>query len=159
MIHSKICPICGKAFETTHKLYLYCSPECRTEARRGQDRERKKGQTARKAAERNAARLEERNRRKADGQEALRISQEDFAKRCREGDPAALMLREQAAHGITGERYWKLYAQAARNEAETGGDHAIATVNGFSVFSDTFAEDVTRSIKTGAQVIKGTIYR
>jgi hypothetical protein len=159
MEYSLICPICGKKFSTTHKLYLYCSPECRAEARRKQDRERKREKTAQRAAERKAASLEAHNRRKADGDEALRKSQEDFEKRCRAGDPAALLIKEQTAHGITGERYWKLYAQAARNEAEAGGNRASATVNGFSVFSDTFAEDVARSIRNGAQVVKGTIFR
>lgn len=109
LIHRKKCPVCGRTFETNNKLYLYCSQDCRAEARRKQDRMRKKQQTAKNAVKRTAARLEIQNKRTAEAEAELLKAKQDFEKRCSAGDIHALLIREKSVNGITGRKYWELF--------------------------------------------------
>ena len=77
----------------------------------------------------------------------------DFERRCAEGDPHALMLREKGQHGTHSRRYWDLFAECAIDEAEAIGRTSRTTVNGISVYEDDFAGLVMESIRERRQII------
>ena len=62
----------------------------------------------------------------------------DFERRCAEGDPHALMLREKGQNGTLSRRYWELFAECSIEEAEAIGRTSRTTVNGISVYDDDF---------------------
>ena len=141
------CPICGKSFTAYRVLNRYCSEECRQNARREQDRNRKKELRAQRSEQRNAERKEA-DRKRAEQIEARnRQAKEDFENRCKEGDLSALLIREKAAGGNSTLRYWELFAKAEIQDAEDAGTVADILVNGVSVYEDGFAEKVMQSIK------------
>lgn len=145
--YSYTCPICGKSFTAHRVLNRYCSEECRLNARRAQDRNRKKEIRMQRSEQRNAERKEV-DRKRAEQIEARRRQvKEDFARRCESGNPRALMLREKGTNGNSTLKYWELYAQAAIQDAEDAGTVADILVNGVSVYEDGFAEKVMQSIK------------
>ena len=73
--------------------------------------------------------------------------QDNFDIRCASGDIHALLIREKATGGNCSRRYWELFALVSIEEAESSGVSSRVTVNGHSVYEDTFAEDVVKSIK------------
>ena len=79
--------------------------------------------------------------------------QDNFDIRCASGDIHALLIREKATGGNCSRRYWELFALVSIEEAESSGVSSRVTVNGHSVYEDTFAENVMESIKQ-----RGLIY-
>ena len=77
----------------------------------------------------------------------LQLSRESFDRRCAAGDAHALILREKASGGNCSPRYWELFARLSIEDAESSGTTSRVLVNGHSVYEDTFAEDVVKSIK------------
>lgn len=147
MEYKKKCPVCGRHFITNRGLNLYCSPECQTAARRKRDREYKRAKRATGTAERRRIQ-EERARVRTERADAMRKAvQDDFARRCAAGDAHALILREKASGGNCSPRYWELFARLSIEDAESSGMTSRVLVNGHSVYEDTFAEDVVKSIK------------
>ena len=145
--YSYTCPICGKSFTAHRVLNRYCSEECRRDARRERDRNRKKELRAQRSEQRNSERADA-DRKKAEQIEARRRQvKEDFARRCEDGDPRALMLREKGTNGNSTLKYWELFAQAAIQDAEDAGTVSDILINGVSVYEDGFAERVMQSIK------------
>ena len=147
MKYKKKCPVCGRHFITNRELNLYCSPECQTAARRKRDRDYKRKKRAAGTAERRQDREERAQVRKEKVDARLRSVREDFARRCEAGDVRALLIREKATNGNKSCRYWELFARASIEEAERSGTTSRTTVNGYSVYSDTFADDVMDSIR------------
>lgn len=157
--YSYICPICGKSFTAHRVLNRYCSEECRRNARREQDRNRKKEVRVQRSEQRSAERADA-DRKKAEQIEARRRQvKEDFARRCEEGDPAALMFREKATNGNSTLKYWELFAESAVQNAEDAGTVSEILVNGVSVYEDGFAEKVMQSIKESGCIYTRTASR
>lgn len=145
--YSYICPICGKSFTAHRVLNRYCSEECRLNARRAQDRNRKKEIRMQRSEQRNAERADADRKRAEQLEVRSRQVKEDFARRCEDGDLSALLIREKAAGGNSTLRYWELFAQSAIQNAEDAGTVSEILVNGVSVYEDGFAEKVVQSIK------------
>ena len=74
-------------------------------------------------------------------------------RRCKAGDPHALMIREKAQNGNRSRRYWELFAKCEIDWAERAGTVSRLLVNGYSVYSDTFAEDVMESIQAHGPIV------
>ena len=151
MEYVKVCPVCGKTFKTGNELYTYCGPECRVTARRKREREYRRAERASARPETVSeafvrARSEETERR-------AQKSREDFERRCKAGDPHALMIREKAQNGNRSRRYWELFAKCEIDEAEVIGRTSRTTVNGISVYEDDFAGLVMESIRERRQII------
>ena len=145
--YSYTCPICGKSFTAYRVLNRYCSEECRRNARREQDRNRKKEIRMQRSEQRNAERADA-DRKRAEQFEARRRQvKEDFERRYESGDPRALMIREKGTNGNSTLKYWELFAQAAIQDAEDAGTVSDILINGVSVYEDGFAEKVMQSIK------------
>jgi len=145
--YSYTCPICGKSFTAHRVLNRYCSEECRQNARREQDRNRKKEIRIQRSEQRNAERKEADRKRAEQLEVRSRQVKEDFARRCESGDPAALKLREKGTNGNSTLKYWELFAKAEIQAAEDSGEVSRTIVNGISVYEDGFAEKVMQSIK------------
>lgn len=114
---------------------------------------RKKQQTAKNAVKRTAARLEIQNKRTAEAEAELLKAKQDFEKRCSAGDIHALLIREKSVNGITGRKYWELFQTCVIEEAETSGIITETFVNGISVYSDLFADDVVQSIRETGHIV------
>lgn len=154
--YSYTCPICGKSFTAYRVLNRYCSEECRRNARRAQDRNRKKELRAQRSEQRNAERKEA-DRKKTEQIEARRKQvKEDFERRCEDGDPAALMIREKGANGNSTLKYWELFAAVTIQDAEDAGTVSGTLVNGVSVYEDDFPEKVMQSIKESGHIYTRT---
>ena len=153
MKFKKICPVCGRSFETNNELYQYCGPECRRSARRAWDRERKRKERESASIRRRVAREPFEQARRAEAEERSARSREDFERRCAEGDPHALLIREKGEHGTHSHRYWELFAECSIEEAETARKTSRTTVNGISVYEDDFAGLVMESIRERGQII------
>ena len=147
MEYKKKCPVCGRRFTTNRELNLYCSPDCQTAARRKRDREYKRAKRATGTAERMRAQEESARVRTERFNSRLQLSRESFDRRCAAGDAHALILREKASGGNCSPRYWELFARLSIEDAESSGTTSRVLVNGHSVYEDTFAEDVVKSIK------------
>ena len=147
MKYRKKCPVCGRRFTTNRELNLYCSPDCQTAARRKRDREYKRAKRATGTAERMRAQEESARVRTERFNSRLQLSRESFGRRCAAGDAHALILREKASGGNCSPRYWELFARLSIEDAESSGMTSRVLVNGHSVYEDTFAEDVVKSIK------------
>lgn len=147
MEYKKKCPICGRLFTTNRETNLYCGPDCQVAARRKRDREHKRLTRAAGAAERKKA-LEDRAQvRTEKANSRKQRARDSFFLRCAAGDAHALILREKASGGNCSPRYWELFARLSIEDAESSGMTSRAIVNGHSVYEDTFAEDVVKSIK------------
>ena len=153
MQYMRKCRICGKSFTTTNSLYIYCSPDCRADARRQRNREHMRESRAKASTERAQARADRDRERSAEVEERATKARADFERRCAEGDPHALMLREQGQHGKVTKEYWRLFKQCCIEEAEAARKASKTTVNGFSVYNDCFEDLVLESIKAGAAII------
>lgn len=154
--YSYTCPICGKSFTAHRILNRYCSEECRQNARRAQDRNRKKEIRTQRSEQRNAERADADRKRAEQLEVRSRQVKEDFVRRCEDGDLSALLIREKAAGGNSTLRYWELFAQSAIQDAEDAGTVADILVNGVSVYEDGFAEKVMQSIKESGCVYTRT---
>lgn len=152
MEYRKKCPVCGRDFTTNRELNMYCGPECRTAARRKRDREYKRTKRAAGAAARRQDREESSQARKERVDARSRAARDDFDRRCAAGDAHALILREKASGGNCSPRYWELFARLSIEDAESSGTTSRVLVNGHSVYEDTFAEDVAKSIKERGHV-------
>ena len=153
MQYMRKCRICGKSFTTTNSLYIYCSPDCRADARRQRNREHMRESRAKASTERAQARADRDRERSAEVEERATKARADFERRCAEGDPHALMLLEKGQHGTLSRRYWELFAECSIDLAERAGTVSRLLVNGYSIYSDTFAEDVMESIRERKQII------
>ena len=147
MKYKKKCPVCGRHFITNRELNLYCSPECQADARRKRDRDYKRVKRAAGAAARRQCQEESAQVRKERVDARRQIVRDDFSRRCAAGDVQALMIREKATNGNQSRRYWELFSRVSIEEAERSGKTSRTTVNGYSVYSDTFADDVMDSIR------------
>ena len=157
--YSYTCPIYGKSFTAYRVLNRYCSEECRQNARREQDRNRKKELRAQRSEQRNAERKEA-DRKRAEQIEARnRQAKEDFENRCKEGDLSALLIREKAAGGNCSLKYWELFAKAEIQAAEDSGEVSRTIINGISVYEDDFAEHVVQSIERTGFIQTGVMKR
>lgn len=150
MEYNKICPICGKHFTANNDQYIYCGKDCKVIARRKRDRDAKSRIRAAASAERAKKREEHEQNRKKEAAERGLHSNADFERRIAEGDPRALMLREQAQHGNATKLYWQLFKQCTIAEAEAAGKASRTTVNGVSVYDDLFEDLVIKTINDGA---------
>lgn len=157
--YNYICPICGKSFIAHRILNRYCSEECRRNARREQDRNRKKEIRMQRSEQRNAERKEADRKRAEQIEARSRQVKENFARRCEDGDLRALLLREKAAGGNSTLKYWELFAKAEIQDAEDSGEVARTIVNGISVYEDDFAEKVMQSIKRTGLIQTGMMKR
>ena len=151
MEYVKICPVCGKTFKTGNELYTYCGPECRVTARRKREREYRRAERA--SARPEPVSEEYKRARSEESEKRSQRSKEDFERRCNEGDPHALLIREKALRGNRSRRYWELFAKCEIDWAERSGTVSRLLVNGYSVYSDTFAEDVMESIKEHGPIV------
>ena len=154
--YSYTCPICGKSFTAHRILNRYCSEECRQNARREQDRNRKKEIRMQRSEQRNAERADADRKRAEQFETRRRQVKEDFARRCEDGDLRALLLREKATNGNSTLKYWELFAQATIQDAEDAGTVSNILVNGVSVYEDGFAEKVIQSINESGCICTGT---
>ena len=145
--YNYICPICGKSFVAHRVLNRYCSEECRLNARRAQDRNRKKEVRIQRSEQRNAERADADRKRAEQFETRRRQVKEDFARRCEDGDLRALLLREKAAGGSSTLKYWELFAKAEIQDAEDSGEVSRTIINGISVYEDDFAKRVVQSIE------------
>lgn len=152
MKYSKKCPICGRRFTTNRETNLYCGPDCQATARRKRDREYKRSRRAAGSAERMHVQEENARVRTERFNSRLQLSRESFDRRCAAGDAHALILREKASGGNCSPRYWELFARLSIEDAESSGTTSRVLVNGHSVYEDTFAEDVAKSIKERGHV-------
>lgn len=151
MEYNKICPVCGKPFTTNNVLYTYCGPVCRVTARRKRERNFRR---AERASTRQDVVPEECKRSRSEEIERRgQKSREDFERRCKEGDPHALLIKEKMLHGNSTVKYWELFAQCEIDWAEREEIVSRLEVNGYSVYSDTFAEDVMESIKAHGPIV------
>ena len=82
-----------------------------------------------------------------------RKSKEDFERRCRDGDPHALLIREKMLRGNSSARYWELFAQCEIEEAERAGNISRLAVNGISVYEHGFADAVLESIESQGYIV------
>ena len=153
------CKCCGKAFEASFPNAKYCSPTCRKigtklvrrswEARSGyaereKHRRRKQRAVARKAKE-DERLAQELKRSELDRQRALE-AEARFNAECDAGNLFALAVREKRRAGNMSREYWEYFKRREIEEAEAGGRVGVdTTVNGFSVYSDTFSDDVMES--------------
>ena len=151
MEYVKICPVCGKTFKTGNELYTYCGPECRVTARRKREREYRRAERA--SARPEPVSEEYKRARSEESEKRSQRSKEDFERRCNEGDPHALLIREKALRGNRSRRYWELFAKCEIDWAERSGTVSRLLVNGYSVYSDTFAEDVMESIQAHGPIV------
>ena len=165
MLSERKCPICGTVFAPDAPRQKYCSLSCR---RAGAAAVRSKW--IQKTGHREKDRLRHRERRERIKQDKIQQSQElkerervriascleksreDFNRRCEDGDIHALMLREKASRGNTTKRYWELFAAVEMSNAETSENITDTTVNGYSIYSDHFADDVMKSIQQGGHI-------
>lgn len=147
MIYEKICAHCGKKFTSNRELIRYCSADCRKSARRLYQYEWNKAKRAKVSQQRKSNRSELSAARSAEIEERGRLSRDDFERRCAAGDVRALLIREKMLHGNSSQRYWELFAKCVIDESERSGTVSRMTVNGMSVYSDTFADDVMESVK------------
>lgn len=145
--YSYTCPICGKSFTAHRILNRYCSEECRRNARRERDRNRKKEIRVQRSEQRNVERADADRKRAEQLEVRSRQVKEDFERRCKEGDLSALLIREKAVGGNSTLKYWELFAESAIQKAEDAGTVSDILVNGVSVYEDGFAEKVMQSIK------------
>ena len=151
MEYLKICPVCGKSFTTNNELYTYCGPECRVTARRKRERDYRRAERA--STRRNREQEEFERVTAEERKERNRKSIEEFERRCNAGDVRALLIREKSEHGNSSRKYWELFAKASIESAEQSGTASKTIVNGHSVYSDTFADDVIDSIQEQGTVI------
>ena len=151
MEYLKICPVCGKSLKTNNELYTYCGPECRVTARRKREREYRRAERA--SARPEPVSEEYKRARSEETERRGRQSREDFERRCNEGDPHALLIREKTLHGNSSRRYWELFAQCVIDDAERIGTVSRVVVNGHSVYEDDFADAVLESIKERGQIV------
>ena len=156
----KKCPICGAEFTTEAPRKKYCSTACRRAGERAvraawvqksghrekdRLRHRQKRETERQAKDERTA--EASARREEEIAVRLEHIRNEFEKRCSAGDIHALLIREKSVNGITGRKYWELFRSCVIEEAEKTGVITETFVNGISVYSDLFADDVVQSIQ------------
>lgn len=153
MDYHKTCPVCGKQFTTNNDQTIYCSPSCKIVVKRQRDREYMRAKRGERAEAKSKAREEYDRQRRSEMEERSRQHKTDFERRCAEGDVHALLIREKMLHGNTSRRFWELFAQCSIDDAERAGTVSRALVNGFSVYSDTFPDDVMESIKATGHII------
>ena len=153
MKYTKICPICGSQFETNNDQTVYCSKECKREAKRARDREYMRNKRGQASEARRQAREEFDRARLSEMEERSRKSKEDCERRCSEGDLRALLIREKMLHGNSTKRYWELFAQCELEWAEKAGTVSRMAVNGHSVYEDDFADAVLESIEEHRQIV------
>ena len=153
MKYRKICPICGAHFETNNDQTIYCGHFCKAEAKRARDREYQRIKREQESESRRQYREEYERARLSELAEREKKLKADFERRCAEGDPHALMLREKGQNGTLSRRYWELFAECSIEEAEAAGETSRTTVNGVSVYDDDFAGRVLESIKDRGQII------
>ena len=153
MEYKKICPICGAHFETNNDQTVYCGHSCKAEAKRARDREYQRNKREQASESRRQYREEYERARLSEIAERDRKSKEDFERRCRDGDPHALLIREKMLRGNSSARYWELFATCEIDWAERSGTVSRLLVNGYSVYSDTFAEDVMESIQAHGPIV------
>ena len=138
MINKRTCPICGAVFEPDAPRQKYCSTACR-----------KAGTAATRAAWINKAGHREKDRQRHREKRArARQARADQAAESRE-----LLLREKRASGNSSPKYWGLFAAAEIADAEKAGKVSKTTVNGISVYADSFGADVAESIQEYRHVI------
>ena len=99
MEYKKICPICGAHFETNNDQTVYCGHSCKAEAKRARDREYQRNKREQASESRRQYREEYERARLSEIAERERKSKEDFERRCKAGDPHALMIREKTGTG------------------------------------------------------------
>ena len=153
MIYKKICAYCGKMFASNRELTLYCGADCRKSARKKYQYEWNKQKRARISQQRERNRSELSASRSAEIEERSKRSKEDFERRCREGDPHALLIREKMLRGNSSARYWELFAQCEIEEAERAGNISRLAVNGISVYERDFAGAVLESIESQGYIV------
>ena len=151
MEYLKICPVCGKSFKTNNELYTYCGPGCRVTARRKREREYRRAERA--SARPEPVSEEYKRARSEETERRAQKSREDFERRCKAGDPHALMIREKAQNGNRSRRYWELFAQCEIEEAERAGNISRLAVNGISVYEHGFADAVLESIDSQGYIV------
>lgn len=162
----KKCPICGCLFEPAAPRQKYCSEACRRAGARAvrarwvqksghrekdRLRHRQKRETERQVKDERTA--EASARREEEIAVRLEHIRNEFEKRCSAGDIHALLIREKSVNGITGRKYWELFQSCVIEEAETSGIITETFVNGISVYSDLFAEDVVQSIRETGHIM------
>lgn len=160
MIKQKKCPICGCLFDPDASSQKYCSEACRRAGARAvrarwvqksghrekdRLRHRQKRETERQVKDERTA--EASARREEEIAVRLEHIRNEFEKRCSAGDSHALLIREKSINGNTGRKYWELFQSCVIEEAEKTGVITETCVNGISVYSDLFADDVVQSIQ------------
>ncbi len=152
MEYRKICPVCGAEFTTNNDQTVYCSRPCRLVVKRKRDREYMKAKRGERAEAKSKAREEYDRQRRVESEERSRQHKTEFERRCDEGDPHALLIREKMLHGNSSRRFWKLFAQCSIDDADRAGTVSRVLVNGYSVYEDDFAGKVLESIKTKGHI-------
>ena len=153
MEYKKICPICGAHFETNNDQTVYCGHSCKVEAKRARDREYQRNKREQASESRRQYREEYERARLSEIAERDRKSKEDFERRCKAGDPHALMIREKAQNGNRSRRYWELFAKCEIDWAERSGNISRLAVNGISVYEHDFAGAVLESIESQGYIV------
>ena len=153
MEYKKICPICGAHFETNNDQTVYCGHSCKAEAKRARDREYQRIKREQASESRRQYREEYERVRLSEIAERERKSKEDFERRCKAGDPQALLIREKMLRGNSSVRYWELFAQCEIEEAERAGNISRLAVNGISVYEHDFAGAVLESIESQGYIV------
>lgn len=161
----KKCPICGAEFTTEAPRQKYCSTACRRAGERAvraawvqksghREKDREAHRVRREEQKRQRDELERSKdlQRQEESQRKAEEIRADFAARCAAGDISALQQRAKATGGNLSREYWEQYQAGILKEAEAGytGD---TQVNGISVYSDTFADDVLQTIEERGYVM------
>lgn len=170
MTTTRICPICGAEYVPNAPRQKYCSEACR---RAGASAVR--ASWIRKSGHREKDKLRHRERREKERQAKNRLSAEfkarqeaetafrleqsriDFDRRCSAGDIHALMIQSKTTGGNVSRRYWELFQMCRIEEIEASGIIEDTSVNGCSVYSDSFVDDVVQSIRETGHIVTETI--
>lgn len=159
----KKCPICGAEFTTEAPRKKYCSTACRRagekavraawvqkSGHREKDREAHRVRRVEQKRQRDELERSKDLQRQEESQRKAEEIRADFAARCAAGDIHALMTKAKLEGGNVTAEYWSLFREY---QLDINGE---TFVNGISVYSDSFADDVVQSIQDTGYIFMET---
>lgn len=163
---TRTCPVCGRAFTAKYNQ-KYCSDRCRVIGKRQvraawkdrtgyreRDRERARRVRAELAAEEQERRAIEEARLKAEWdrkhKETTAARRADLERKAASGDPMSRMLLIINKYDP---EYWNAFRDLELKTAYEADKPSTAEVNGLSVYSDNFGDEVVKTI-----INRNTIY-